>query len=532
MTATSAPDRRRLAAGVSSVAVLLAALDAYVVVTIMVDVMRDMGIPIEHPERATPIVTAYLLGYVAAMPLLGQLSDRVGRARVIQGCLAFFAIGSVISAAAPNLPVLVGGRLVQGAAGGALLPVTFAVISDLWEARSRPLPLGLVGAAQEMGSVLGPLYGAGLAALAGWRSVFWINVPLAAAAMFAVSRGVEPGSNRRDVKVDLGGGLLLAFSLGAAIVGLYNPDPSESVLPPWGPPMLAAAAIDLAAFFVWERRSRNRLVDLSKVQVRPFMAALGCSFLSGVALMATLVDVPLLARTLLGEDSLGGALVLSRFLVALAAGALAGGILTRRFGERLVTAGGLLLAALAYWLISGWPIDIADASYRAGPFGVSRMGLDLALAGFGLGLVIAPLASIALRSSSPDQHGVVSAAVVVARMMGMLIGIAALGAAGVYRFQQLTKDLVPPLPFEVPNEVFQQQVAEYRAAISNALHTEYSEIFLITAVVCLAGVVVAFLLGPETRPALGAPGQGSEPDSALLRRSEGAHGPARRRVRD
>lgn len=474
---------------------LLAALDAYVVVTVMADIMRDMGIPIEHPERATPIVTAYLLGYVAAMPLLGQLSDRVGRARVIQGCLLFFAAGSVVSAAAPSLGVLVAGRLVQGAAGGALLPVTFAVISDLWEAESRPLPLGLVGAAQEMGSVVGPLYGAALAALAGWQSVFWVNLPLAALAMFAVSRGLPEEGRRSGLRVDFGGGLILAFSLGALIVALYNPDPSASVLPSWGPPVLGVAVAGLIGFLVWERRSPSRLIDLSTVVVRPFAAALGCSFLSGVALMATLVDVPLLARTLLGEDSLGGALVLSRFLAALAVGALAGGALTRRLGERWVAVAGLLLASAAFWLISGWPIDIRGSGY--GP--LPRMDVDLILAGLGLGLVIAPLASVALRSSAPEQHGVVSAAVVVARMMGMLIGIAALGAAGVYRFQQLTKDLVPPLPFELSPDAFQRQLEIYEEAVRGALHIEYGELFAITAVVCLVGAIVALGLGRRSR---------------------------------
>jgi len=464
----------------------------------MVDVMRDMGIPIQSPERATPIVTAYLLGYVAAMPLLGQLSDRVGRRRVIQGCLLFFAIGSAVSAAAPSLSILVAGRLVQGAAGGALLPVTFAVISDLWEERSRPLPLGLVGGAQELGSVLGPLYGAGLAALLGWRSVFWTNLPLVALAMYAVHRGLPATGGRRELKVDLGGGLLLAISLGALVVGLYNTDTSRTVLPPWGWPMLALAGLSLAAFFFWEKRSSSRLIDLSRVSVRPFLATLGCSFLAGVALMVTLVDIPLLARTLMGEDGLGGALVLSRFLAALAGGAVAGGLLTRHAGERLVAAGGLTLAAAAYWLISRWPMEIGDAAYRLGGLTVPRMGLDLALAGFGLGLIIAPLASVALRSSTPDQHGVVSAAVVVARMVGMLIGIAALGAAGVYRFRQLTRDLVPPLPFEISPQEFSRQVEAYQDALRAALHMQYGELFLITSVVCLVGALVAAGLG---RPA-------------------------------
>jgi hypothetical protein len=131
------------------------------------------------------------------------------------------------------------------------------------------------------------------------------------------------------------------------------------------------------------------------------------------------------------------------------------------------------------------------------------MTLDLVLAGFGLGLIIAPLASVVLRSSDPAQHGVVSATVVVARMMGMLIGIAALGAAGVYRFQQLTKDLAPPLPFELSADEFQRQLDAYEEAVQGALHTEYGELFLITSVVCLVGALVAVGIGPATKPAGG-----------------------------
>lgn len=500
---------RRTASAVTSAAILLAALDAYVVVTIMVDVMRDMSIPVHRPERATPIVTAYLLGYVAAMPLLGQLSDRVGRSRVIQGCLAAFAIGSAVSAAAPSLGILVAGRLVQGAAGGALLPVTYAVISDLWAVRSRAVPLGVAGAAQEIGSVLGPLYGAGLAAWLGWRGVFWINLPLAAAAIAAVRRGLPDNRAPGTARVDLGGGLLLAVALGAAIVGLYNPEGSEGALPPWGPAALAVAGAGLVAFVLWERRSPTRLIDFSSVDSRPVLAALTCSFLSGAALMATLVDIPLLAQTLLEEDTLGAALVLSRFLAALAGGALAGGWLSRRFGERSVAFWGLQISAWAFWLIARWPLDVEATSYGIAGLRLPRMDADLMLAGVGLGLIIAPLASAVLRSSSPEQHGAVSAGLVVTRMMGMLIGIAALGSFGVWRFGQLTRDLVPPLPFGVEPAVFDRQVAAYETAVRRALHAEYGEIFAITAALCALGAFAALGLRGQ-----GQAGNGEQPAEA------------------
>lgn len=481
---------RPAAVAVGGAAVLVAALDAYVVVTLLVEIIDGLAIPRNRLERATPLVTGFLLGYVAGMPLLGSLSDRFGRKPVLYACLAGFAAGSALTAAGTAIPVLVAGRGLQGLAGGALLPVTLALAADLFPHRRRPVVLGAVSAVQELGAVLGPLYGAGLAVLVGWRGVFWVNVPLALVAgllvYLLVPGGAGAGTADRRPVPWLGGGLL-AVALALAVAGLYQQDPAEAALPPWGPAALVASVVALAAFGLHQARGRVKLLDPDGVSAGPLLATLAASLLAGAALLGTLVFVQLLGETLLERDSAGAALLLVRFLAALPVGAVLGGLLVRRWGERMVGVAGMVLATGGFVLIATWPDQILAARHTLGPVSLPRFDADLAVAGLGLGLVIAPHAAAVLRVVPAAAHGIAAAALVVSRMMGMLLGVTALSAWGFYRFHQLVERELAGVEAE--------GLAEYAVALEeatrSALRAEYAEIFAVTAAVCALGALVS-----------------------------------------
>ena len=491
---------RRVAISAGSLAVLLGALDTYVVVTIMTDIMRDVGIGINQIQRVTPIVTWYLLGYIAAMPLLGRASDRFGRKLLIQTSLAGFAVGSVITAMSTDLDILVVGRLIQGIASGALLPVTLALAADLWASRNRAAVLGGVGAAQEFGSVIGPMYGIAMVALFHhWQAVFWVNVPLALVAMVMIhfSLPAQPKPENPE-KVDVVGGLLLALALGLATFGLYNPAPDgEHVLPSNGVVLLIGALIAAIAFFVWERFAKTRLIEPAGVHFRPFLAALGASLVTGAALMITLVNVELFGQGVLSQDPNQAAFLLLRFLVALPVGALLGGWIATRIGDRIVACAGLLIAAGGYYLVSQWPANVLEAHHDLGFITLPMLDTDLVIAGIGLGLVIAPLTSATLRVVPAAQHGIASAAVVVARMIGMLIGVAALSAWGLYKFNQYLQERLAELPPADPNSpggLIVAATARVGLASRDAYVMQFGEIFRITCIVCIVGAVLAVLI--------------------------------------
>lgn len=497
---------------------LLAAADTYVVVVALPNIMGGTGLGLNQLQKATPIITGFLLGYVALLPLLGRLSDLHGRRPVFVGCLIAFAVGSVITATAHSLPVVVAGRAIQGVGGGGLVPVTLALVAELWPAERRGLPLGVIGGVQELGSVLGPLYGAAIVAAAGWRTIFWINLPLSALLAVAFARtspGAAGGGGRRpgrfdvvgtilaclagaavllalwappgltdnvsigpvytpevsgptwsqftsplafaavallgtfvawevwaparvrrlvDVRrvasvsagVDVVGALLVAGALAGVVVVFSTTDPSRQVIASSAPVVLPVAGVLAAGLVIRERRSPQPLIAPDVLAERATWGAMVVNLAVGAALMAALIDIPFFARATVDPSSqVGAAVILVRFLIAVPAGAVIGGAVCRRFSNAGTAAVGMAIAAVSFVPMASWgPESLAGADAT----------VELVACGLGFGIAIAPINAAVLRAVRPAWHGLASALTVVARMVGMLVGLSALTAVGLHTF--------------------------------------------------------------------------------------------------
>jgi MFS family permease len=493
---------RRLRLGLAAAGLFLAALDAYAVVTLLPQMLDAVDLPIDRIEAAAPIVTGFLGGYVVAMPLLGAFSDARGRLPAFAAALAVFGLGSAVTALAPSLGWVVTGRVLQGLGGGALVPLSLALAADLYPAGSRGLAVGLVSAVQEAGSVLGPVYGAALAAgLGGWRPVFWLNLPFGAAILAglwltmrndelpASPSGPAPGSRGwRDV--EWAGALLLGVGLGLAVLALYPDDPGSRAVNANAIPFAVAGIVALAAFAWRQTRQLRPLVAPDLLRRRAFGGSLAANLLTGGALMVALVDVPILARGVFSLDTLTSGLVLSRFLLGVPVGAVLGGWLAGVVGQRAAATIGLLVAGAAFVLMSGWNVHALDGAGLAA-------WLELAACGLGFGIVIAPLSTAVLDQAEGRQYGLASSLVVLARTVGMVLSLSALTAFGLARLQVILAARNCDAVATASGGTLRDRLVAYSGCVRGALLQEYREIFLLAAGLCAVAAVVTLLTLPS-----------------------------------
>lgn len=543
--------RPRALLATASVAVALAAADTYVVVLALPDMMKGVGLGIDALQKATPIVSGFLLGYIAVLPLIGRLADLRDRQLILLWCLALFGVGSVITAISVDLDVLVAGRVLQGVGGGGLVPATLAIVASLWAPGERGTAFGVVGAVQEIGSVLGPLLGALILHFWDWRAIFWVNAvgALLLAVLIRVAGGAptagagpavprwwfaltalaglvtvillglaliapsalttsiaygDPfvpyeGHNARLLtpiglwglgalvallavsarywwptlrRADLVGALLIAVALGCVVLTFSSANPETEVVGPMGLWLLPVGAVAVAIYLWWHRRAEEPLIARGTIVGR-VLPALVVSLLVGTSIVAIVVDIPILARLTVTDSQTEAAVILVRFLIAVPIGALIGGRLLRRMGPGVVAAAGLAAAAAGLFVMSQWSGNVLETAQAT---------IVLIVVGLGVGLAIAPVNDAALHDARESEHGVTSALIVVARMVGMVVGLALLTAIGLHQY------------FQEVSAAPRATEAVYRAAGVRQVNT----VFLGAAISATVAAGVAILLGRKS----------------------------------
>src|SRR5438874_2138968 len=376
------------------IGVFFTAMDQTVVVTALPPIVNDLNIGVTKLDHAAWIISAYLLGFVIAMPLMGRVSDIYGRRRIFILCLGIFGAGSIlcglapvfgqmsdlgflnainVDTSSPGLIWLIAARFIQAVGGGAVVPVAMAIASDFYGQERRGLALGIIGAVTEAGGVIGPLYGAIIVQQFGWQYIFFFNVPI--------------------------------------------------------------------------------FVDT--VLQRPVLD-------SGLALLRLTAMIPL--------------------------GALLGGWLCSRITCRFTAVLGLLFTATGFYLMSRWPIYVDW----------THITISTVTAGFGFGLVIAPIGTTAINAVRSTQAGMSSAIVTSLRMAGMMLGLAALTSWALAYFKQLVSTY-PSLPLSATSAQFADWSKGYGTHIIASAHTVYSAVFFTSMVLCLIAIVPAlFLWGRKT----------------------------------
>lgn len=495
MTATvdapSGAHRRspRLVLAVVAFGVFVAADDLMVVATMLRPMIGDLGLALpDDLGDAAWIVNVYLIAYLAVMPVAGRLSDVFGRRAVFVAALAVFAAGSIVVPAADTLAVLLVGRALTAVGGGALVPLALAVAGDLHTGARRARALGVLGGVETLGWVWGPLYGAMLVRFASWQWQFHLNIPLALAGIGLGWWALDPG-RRAGGRIDWAGTALFTVGLVAVSLALLGEARIQSVTGlqqltaersnvPEGPWLYALALVAFAGVVVVERRVGEGFAQRSLLARPEPAAALVVNLLTGVGLVTALVNVPLFVNVVEGGVARSAVLagwLLTALTATMAVASYAGGALTGRAGHALPTLTGLALGIAGFALMGGW----------TGSTGAPVMAAHLVLLGAGIGLVLAPTAAAVVDAASEDHRGSAAGLVILARLLGFSVGLAALTAWGARRYSELRADLeLPAIGQEGASEAMSAAVVDITTAA-------LAETFLGAGLALVAGVVVA-----------------------------------------
>jgi EmrB/QacA subfamily drug resistance transporter len=406
--------RPNLILGICCMSLLVVGMDVTIVNVALPSIQRDFHAALSELQWT---VDAYTLVVASLLMLSGSMSDRFGRRRVFQIGLVLFTIGSLLCSLAPNIGGLIAFRAVQGLGASMLNPVALSIIANAFkEPKARAGAVGIWGAVGGVSLALGPLIGGVLTQMVGWRSIFWINLPICFTAVALTARFVPESKAERPRAFDPIGQLLVFVALASLIYAVI-----EGPHAGWRSPVIvclfATSAVVLASFTSYERRHKEPLLDMRFFRSLPFSSATLLAVCAFSSFAGFLFLNTLYLQRVRGLSAFHTGLCTLPLAVMMMICAPLSGRMVGSYGTRpslLLSGSGFLLSTLILTrLTSSTPVALLIVAY--------------ALFGIGLGMVNPAISNSAVAGMPLAQAGVAAATASTSRQVGAALGVAVAG---------------------------------------------------------------------------------------------------------
>jgi len=379
----------------TTIGVFMAVLDSNIVLISLPTIIRDL--PATTTFDGLWVIMGYTLITATLLLTFGRLSDLFGRVRLYNIGFAIFTLGSGLCSISPNGISLVLFRLVQGTGGALVFANNAAILTDAFPVTERGRAIGINQIAGTAGSVVGLVAGGVLTAYLGWRSIFWINLPVGVfGTAWAYTRLKEIGVRTKGEKLDPVGNGLFAIGLSLFLLGL-----TLGALTGWSVAfegVMAAGLLSLLLFVYLERKVRYPMMDLTLFRIRDFSSGIFSNLLASVSRGAVSLVLVFYFQGALGLDALTAGLLLIPFSIAFVTFGPLSGFLSDKYGARSFSTTGLLISSAAFFWFAIFPFG---ASY-------GLLVLPMILAGAGAGIFVAPNAASIMNAAPVNRRGIAS----------------------------------------------------------------------------------------------------------------------------
>ncbi|MDB5084562.1 MAG: disulfide bond formation protein DsbA [Bacilli bacterium] len=395
------------------VAILLVAIDVTVVSTAMPRIVTELS----GLSFISWVFAIYTLTTAVTTPIYGKLSDLFGRKSIFIIGVTLFVIGSMLSGAAHTMSQLIWFRAFQGIGAGAVMPVTFTIIGDLFPGEQRAKMQGVFSAVWGVAGLLGPLIGGLFVDKLSWRWIFYINLPVGIVSILLVALFLHEKFEKRSKHIDYLGALTFTVGISALLYALLN----GGVKYAWNSIVilsLFAIAIVFVLLFIWvESRSKEPMLPLSLFKMRVIAVSNIIGFLSSGVLMGVTVYLPMWIQILLGHSATSSGLTLMPMSIAWPLGATFAGRYMYKIGSKTTAMlGAILITAGSAWLLA---VQLGSPYWYF-------VGLMVVL-GLGMGYATTPTTVLIQSAVGWEMRGAATASNTFTRSLGQTVGVAIFG---------------------------------------------------------------------------------------------------------